>query len=552
MKLSVAAAALAIAAGFPAAAGAEPGRISVGLAPGTPVEEAAAAVEEATGGEVIGDLGPLDALVVAVDDVDAALAAAGPLEGLEYAEPVAGMRRLAFTPNDPLFSKQWYLSTIRAFDHWAEQPPLAAVRVAVIDSGIDGRHPEFAGRIAAARSFVSTSATVDSFGHGTIVAGEIAAALGNATGIAGAGFPVELLVANVVGPRGYISLEAEARAIRWAADRGARVINLSLGGPRDPRHPERDTYSALEHSAVDYATKKGAVVVAAAGNCAFVCPEPYANYPAALPHVVGVSAILRNRATPGWSNRDRIHNDLAAPGAAIVSTFPRPLSDRGCSSYGYNACAHAEEYRNPRGTSFAAPLVSAAAALVLAERSFLGLPPIHASQVSAVLERSAADIGAAGRDSRSGNGLLDVQAALRAVAGSLPPRDRYEANDDAGNRAYPLWTRAVQLRATLDRYDDVADVYRVFLRRGQRGIFRLNGPARTNTNLFLWKPGTTRVTGRARGRAVSVAVSKRPGAGEWISYRARRRGWHFLEVHLVAGRGGQYRLSVAKSSVRSG
>ena len=74
------------------------------------------------------------------------------------------------------------------------------------------------------------------------------------------------------------------------------MINLSLGGPRDPRRPARDTYSALEHRAIDYATRKGVVVVAAAGNCAALsCPEAYAAWPAALPHVIGVGAISPGR-----------------------------------------------------------------------------------------------------------------------------------------------------------------------------------------------------------------------------------------------------------------
>ena len=548
MRLLLAALAAAVAAfACPPGAVADPGRISVGLAPGASADEVAAAVEAATGGAVMRDLGPLDALVVAVPDVDAAVAAADAVPGTDFAEPVEATRVLAFTPNDPLYASQWYLPAVRAFDHWAEQPPLAPVLVAVIDSGIDAGHPEFAGRIAATASFVSTPATTDSFGHGTIVAGEIAARLGNAQGIAGAGFPVKLLVAKVVGRDGYISVEAEARAIRWAVDRGARVVNLSLGAPRDPRRPEFDAYSALEHSAIDYATRKGAVVVAAAGNCSYVvCPEPFANYPAALPHVVGVSATRPDGGTPIWSNRDRIHNDMAAPGASILSTLPRRLSDPECDSHGYTVCARDAALRSPRGTSFSTPLVAATAAVVVAERASLGLR-IHPSQVTALLESSATDIGTAGRDRETGNGLLNVDASVAALDPPLPPRDRYEANDDAGARAYPLWARNPRVRATLDRYDDVADVYRVFLRRGQRAVFRLRGPEGTNTNLVLWKPGTARITGRARANAVWLARSRRPGAIEWIVYRAKRRGWHFLETRVVTGRGGAYRLTIDKS-----
>ncbi len=126
----------------------------------------------------------------------------------------------------------------------------------------------------------------------------IAAAADNGEGIAGIAFPAELLVAKVVRPDGTISPEAEAKAIRWAADNGARVINLSLGGLRDPIHRDRDTFSEVEARAISYAYSKGAVLVAAVGNGdeAPKSPWPYASYPAALPHVLGVSALDRRRA----------------------------------------------------------------------------------------------------------------------------------------------------------------------------------------------------------------------------------------------------------------
>src|SRR5207245_1264508 len=100
----------------------------------------------------------------------------------------------AYAPNDPFVSRQWYLSADHAFDFWPTLPGLPSVRVAVIDSGIDGTHPEFAGKIAAARSFVGGSALTDEQGHGTFVAGEIAAATGNGEGIAAVAPSTRLLV----------------------------------------------------------------------------------------------------------------------------------------------------------------------------------------------------------------------------------------------------------------------------------------------------------------------------------------------------------------------
>ena len=537
----------ALAATLAASAFAGEGRISVGLAPDAAPETIAPLVEEVTGGALAHDLGPVDALVFTVPDVDAATAAVAGLPGIVYAEPIVASRTFAFTPNDPLAPSQWYLGAIRAFERWEIRPPHAPVRVAVIDSGIDGGHPEFAGRIAAARSFVGGSPLVDRKGHGTAVAGEIAAALDNGRGIAGAGISTELLVAKVVGPAGQISLEAEARAIRWAVDNGAQVVTLSLGGPRDPTDPGRDTYSRLEHAAVNYAIRRGVIVVAAAGNCSrFGCPERFASWPAALPHVVGVGALDRSGGAPSFSNRDRVHVDLGAPGVDSLSTSPRPLAARGCAAAGYTPCSAGPIRGNPRGTSFAAPLVSAAAAVVLAERSFLGLPPLHASQVRALLTRTATDLGPVGRDRGTGFGRLDVAAAASAVAGEAPPRDRFETNDDAGAFAWRLSSDRRVVDATLDRYDDERDVYGVRLVRGQRITLHLAGPTQGRSDLSLWRPATKSVVGSARKRANRLAVSARPGDTEQIVYRATRNGWHFVEVRLTGGRSGAYRLTLVR------
>jgi subtilisin family serine protease len=538
---------LALAAALAAPLLAAPGRISIGFGPEVSADTLAPLVAGATGGTLVHDLGPLEALVFAVPDVDAAVAAAATLPGVAYAEPVRASRTLAFTPNDPLAASQWYLGAIRAFDHWPARPPHPPVRVAVIDSGIDGGHPEFAGRIAAARSFVGGSALVDTQGHGTAVAGEIGAALDNENGIAGTGIAVELLVAKVVGRGGQISLDAEARAIRWAVDNGAQVVNLSLGGPRDPTDRSRDTYSRLEHAAVSYAIRRGAVVVAAAGNCARVrCPEPFAAWPAALPHVVGVGALRRDGTAPGFSNRDRLFVDLGAPGVDMLTTSPRPLAVRGCALAGYTVCAAAPARENPRGTSFAAPLVSAAAAVLLAERGLLGLSRPHASQVRALLARAATDVGRPGRDAAAGYGRVDVAAAVAAASGELPARDAFETNDDAGAAAWTLAARRRVVDATLDRFDDARDVYRLRLVRGRRLVLSLDGPEGGRSDLFLWRTGTTSVLGAARKRVNRLAASARPGSGERIAYRAKRTGWHFVEVRLAGGRSGAYRLTLAR------
>ena len=129
----------------------------------------------------------------------------------------------AYTPTDPLAAQQWYLARVRAYDAWTELPVLSPVRVAVIDSGVDLGHPDLAGRVAAAKSFVAGPPT-DTSGHGTVVAGVIAAKTGNGIGIAGLSPSAQLLVAKVVEKDGTIPLDAEVRAICWAVAHGARVL----------------------------------------------------------------------------------------------------------------------------------------------------------------------------------------------------------------------------------------------------------------------------------------------------------------------------------------
>jgi subtilisin family serine protease len=460
----------------------------------------------------------------------------------------------AFTPADPLAPKQWYLAEDHAFDAWATPPPnLVPVLVAVVDSGVDGSLPDFAGRIADSRSFVGGNPLVDTEGHGTFVAGEIAANL-DTQGIAGIAYTSQLLVAKVVKPDGTIPLEAEAAAIRWAADQGARVINLSLGGVRDPVHRNRDTYSALEANAIAYAYAKGALLVAAVGNGdeAFSQPWPYASYPAALPHVVGVSALTRLGNVPDFSNRDAVYNDLSAPGQGIFSTFPLAITAQRptCIDQGFSDCGP-DEYRNPEGTSFAAPQVSAAAALLFAVN-----PALTNGQVASLLEHSADDVNAATgcgrcalqRDPLSGWGRLDVAQAIEALAGPLPAADQYETNDDAGTQARTMWGKQVKINATVDYYDDQVDVYRIALSGGERVAAKLTGDwSGASVSLVLWKPGTRRVDD-LRAQTLRAAQSIAPGSTQRFTFKAPGRGWYYVEVKVTAPGSGPYTLTLAKTT----
>jgi Subtilase family len=459
--------------------------------------------------------------------------------------------RAAFTPNDPLAPKQYYLGQDHAFDAFGTDLPVVnPVRVAIIDSGLDGGHPEFPRqRIWQARSWVGGSPLTDEEGHGTFVAGEIAAAINNNEGIAGIAFPAQLVIAKIARSDQTIDVRDEAEAIRWAADVGARVINLSIGGLRDPFNRHLDTFSKLEASAIEYAVKRGAVLVAAVGNSdeAPQMPWAYASYPAALPHVIGVSALTPTGNVPTFSNRDRIYNDISAPGQEIYSTLPRALTSFRplCQNQGYSDCGP-DEFRHAAGTSFAAPQVAAAAAVLLALK-----PTLQADQVANILERSATDVNASNgckqcplqRDSFSGWGRLDLSKAIAALDGVLPPPDRYEPNDDAGAQAPRLSAAVTSVKATLDFWDDQIDVYRVYLRKGQRLKLTLDGPAGATSNLLLWKPGTKSVND-IRRQNFRVAQAIGPGSSHRLGYRAQMKGWYDVEVKIATRGSGPYELQL--------
>ncbi len=525
---------------------AEAARVAVGLEHGTDARYVAAAIERRTGTRPE-SLKPIPALVV---DVPAGVSLRG-IRGVRYVEPLV-TRHLAFTPTDPLVSKQWYLAYSGFYAPWVTLPSFEPTPVAVIDSGVDTSHPDLAGKILDGETFVGGSWRTDSLGHGTFVSGLIAAGLDNGIGIAGLAPASQLLVARVVTKSRAIPVEAEAKAIRWAVDNGARVINMSLGGVRDPLDPDRDTYSRLEADAVAYAISNGVVVVAAVGNSdqAPTSPWKYASYPAALPHVLGVSAISESGTVPSFSNRDFIYNDLAAPGVEILSVLPRPLTARfpSCSEQGYSSCGP-DEYREAQGTSYASPQVAAAAAVLLSLRPTLG-----PEQVTKLLQDTAVDLNPAtgcsvcsdGRDPYSGWGRLDVEAAVGALSRRLPTRDLYETNDDVGSRAYPVSGSNRRVYAAVDFWDDQDDVYAIRLERNQPVYIGLTGSDRTvDLSLAFWRPETRSIE-RVADFKYRVRTSARLGSRQYLSFRTELTGTYYAQVRMSSPGVTQYRLAVVK------
>jgi subtilisin family serine protease len=525
---------------------ADAARVAVGLTHGASHRAVAKTIENRTGTRPE-SLKPIPALVV---DLPAGVSLRG-IPGIRYVEPLV-TRQLAFTPTDPLTSKQWYLTYSGFYSPWITLPSFEPIPVAVIDSGVDASHPDLAGKILGAESFVGGKARTDSLGHGTFVAGLIGAGVDNGVGIAGLAPSAQLLVAKVVTKSRAIPVDAEARAIRWAVDNGARVINMSLGGLRDPLDPDGDTYSRLEADAVAYAVSNGVVVVAAVGNSdqAPTSPWNYASYPAALPHVLGVSATSDTGGVPSFSNRDRIYNDIAAPGLGILSILPRPLTARfpSCAEQGYSSCGP-DEYREAQGTSFATPQVSAAAAVLLSLQ-----PTLRPEQIMQILESTAIDLTSTtgcsacgdGRDAYSGWGRLDVGSAIGALSKHLPARDYYEANDDLGTRAYPLSGSNRKVRAGVDFWDDQDDVYVIQLKANQPVYVGLTGVDSTvDLSLAFWSPQARSIE-HVPDFKYRVQTSARTGSRQYLSYRPRVGGTYSIQVRMSSPGATRYRLAVVK------
>jgi hypothetical protein len=256
---------------------------------------------------------------------------------------------------------------------------------------------------------------------------------------------------------------------------------------------------------------------------------------------------------PDFSDRDPVFVDIAAPGEDLLSTFPRQLTGvrPACPDQGYSDCGP-DEYRFAEGTSFAAPQVSAAAALLIAVR-----PELRAEQVSTLLEHTAQDANATNgchkcpllRDALSGWGRLDITSALIALQeGPLPPVDTREPDDQAGSGASTVWGGGGVLKASLDFWDDPVDVYRVRIGAGQRLVARATGSSNVTPTLVLWKPGTTRVDLRTLAALKQrAAVSTGAGQEQSLAFRSKSGGWYYLEVRAPRASYGGYRLQYAKS-----
>ncbi|MFE9678058.1 type VII secretion-associated serine protease mycosin [Streptomyces sp. NPDC006259] len=336
---------------------------------------------------------------------------------------------------DGIRAKQWGLEALHTEEIWRTTKG-RGITVAVLDTGVESDHPDLDGNVLTGRDMVGFGAGPGDRAwarHGTAMAGIIAGhghGNGNGDGVMGIAPEARILPVRVILEDGDPS-RAKARntrgnaladGIRWAADQGADVINLSLGDDSASAHPE-----PAEDEAVQYALKKGSVVVASAGNGGE--KGDHISYPAAYPGVIAATAVDRYGTRASFSTR-RWYATVSAPGVDVVIADPD------------------HKYYEGWGTSAAAAFVSGAVALVKAAH-----PDLTPAQIKKLLEDTARNAPTGGRDDSRGFGFIDPAAAIKAAVGLAPegPRsaaygeeyfgpgpDEEPADDDTSGWAGPL------------------------------------------------------------------------------------------------------------------
>jgi subtilisin family serine protease len=280
------------------------------------------------------------------------------------------------TTNDPYYANGWHLPKIGTPTAWQTSSGRNVV-IAILDSGVDPDHPDLASKLVPGWNTYNNNAdTADVYGHGTKVAGAAAALTNNGIGVAAVASDAQVMPMRVTGTDGWASYSAIASALTWAADRGARVANLSFYGVET---------SSSARSAAQYMKNKGGLVVTSAGN--YGVEETIAPSDT----MITVSATDSNDNKASWSSFGSFV-DVAAPGTSIYSTV---------NGGGYGAVS---------GTSFSSPITAGVVALMMSAN-----PALSPADLEKALYSSAIDLGAAGFDKYFGNGRVDAAAAVAAT-----------------------------------------------------------------------------------------------------------------------------------------
>lgn len=395
-----------------------PGEVLVGLLP--EMDRAVQPQTLSTLGRVVETQPTLHTLRLQLNpsqSVESAIATLRKQPGVMYAEP-NHLLHVTSTTNDPYIGDQWSIPTIQADKAWAQWRPLQNVVVAIVDTGVDSTHPDLVHQMYRDSSGIvgynaftqQRDIAMDVYGHGTHCAGIVAAQVDNGIGVAGIagvttnfalnptastasplGFGISIMPVRVMDNTGSGTDATVSAGIVWAADHGARVISLSLGGPDD---------STTMDNACAYAWSKGCILVAAAGNSGVSTKF----YPAACANVLSVAASNSSDTLASFSNWGNWVS-VAAPGDTILSTLPTyQVQPTWPLNYAYMS-----------GTSMAAPHVSAEAALLLA-----AYPHLSNSQTNSLIVQNVDPCASAsGHTLAVGVGRINLLRALTS-ASELP------------------------------------------------------------------------------------------------------------------------------------
>lgn len=289
---------------------------------------------------------------------------------------------VAPAPNDNYFDRQWGIVRIQAPECWQITSGTSDILVAILDTGIDRAHQDLIGKVVAEVNFSSSPTVGDANGHGTHIAGIIAANTNNELGVAGVVPGCRLMNVKVAADNGICDAANVTKGVMWAVDNGARVINLSL----NISHP----YQALEE-AIDYAWRHGAIIVAASSN------NGSTAYPASWSRCLAVAAIREDGLLVELSNPGDGVN-VAAPGIDIYSTLPD-------NEYGFGS-----------GTSMAAGFVSGVAALLFSVMTDVDGDGQLNDEVRAIIEASCED----NRLAETGGRCINAFRAIAQATENLP------------------------------------------------------------------------------------------------------------------------------------
>jgi subtilisin family serine protease len=281
--------------------------------------------------------------------------------------------------SDPSFGSSWFMPKIQATTAW-DSSNGSGVTIAILDTGVNGNHPDLASNIVPGWNVHNNTAdTSDAYGHGTAVAGAAAMVGNNGAGSAGVAWGAKIMPVRITGSDGLAYFSTMAQGIYWAADHGAKVVNISF---------QSVSSSATVDSAAQYLRSKGGVVVVAAGNTGVEQTFP------AFDSMLSVAATDKNDAFATFSSYGS-YVDVAAPGDYIYSTTPEGT------------------YANWRGTSFASPVAAGAVALMMSANSTLG-----PADIDKIIKSTAVDLGAAGVDKYFGHGRIDAGKAVATAKAS--------------------------------------------------------------------------------------------------------------------------------------